>query len=414
MKTIKITVPGSKSLTNRAIVMASLSDGLSKISNISNSLDSQIMIKAMRKLGVKIKVIENELQIIGNQGVFKEFNGSIDVGSAGTVARFMTGLITLVPGRVIIKKSKRMEMRPMKELSIALKKIRTGKVSVRGDISSQFISTLMMIAPVLDKGLVINITGRRISSSYIDMTIDLMEKFGVKVKKIKHNKFMIKKQLYRQTNYVVESDLTGASYFFAAGAVTGNAVKVKNINFNSVQGDLSFPNLLEKMGCQVEKNIKKNWIKVKGPKVLKGINVNMENMPDTAQTLAVAAAFAKGKTKITGLSTLKIKETDRLLALKKELGKMKIKSEITDDSITIIGGSPQKTIIETYGDHRMAMAFAVVKLKIKELTIRNPEVVNKSFPEFWKMFDKLGSVFFDRHTPKGAPGDCLKTPSPRF
>lgn len=389
MKTIEITVPGSKSLTNRAIVMASLSDGLSKINNISNSLDSRAMIKTMRKLGVKIKVTKNELQIIGNRGIFKEFNGSIDVGSAGTVARFMTGLITLIPGRVIVKKSKRMEMRPMKELNNALKKIRTGKVSVRGDISSQFISTLMMIAPTLDKGLVINVTGRKISSSYIDMTVDLMKKFGVKVEKIRNDKYVIKKQTYKQTNYVVESDLSGASYFFAAAAITGKTIKVKNINPDSVQGDRFFPDLLKKMGCQIRKNIKGKWIEVKGPKKLRGINADMTNMPDTAQTLAVVAAFAKGKTRITGLSTLKMKETDRLSALKKELGKMKIRSEIADDSITIIGGSPQKTIIETYGDHRMAMAFAVAKLKVKGLIIRNPEVVNKSFPEFWEKFNLI-------------------------
>lgn len=389
MKTIEITIPGSKSLTNRAIIMASLSNGLSKIKNISNSKDSQIMIKAMRKLGVKIKKNKNELQIIGNKGVFPKFSGAINVRSAGTAARFLTALVTLVPGKAVIKKSERMKMRPMKELSNALNKVRTGKVSVRGDISSQFISSLLMITPALDKGLVINITGRKISSSYINMTIDLMKKFGVKVEKNNNKKFTIKKQLYRQTNCVVESDLSGASYFFAAAAVTGKSIKVKNVNLDSVQGDRFFPDLLKKMGCEVKKNIEENWIEVKGPKILKGITVDMINMPDTAQTLAVVAAFAKGKTIITGLSTLKMKETDRLLALKNELNKMKIKSKITNDSITVIGGNPKKAVIETYEDHRMAMAFAVAKLKIPELKIKNPGVVKKSFPEFWEKFNKL-------------------------
>lgn len=389
MKTIEITVPGSKSLTNRAIVMASLSDGLSKISNISNSLDSQIMIRAVRKLGVKIKANKNELLIIGNKGVFPKINRMIDIGSAGTAARFLTALITLVPGKVVINKSKRMKERPMKQLDDALKKIRTGKVSIRGDISSQFITALMIIAPMLDKGLVINIIGRKISGSYIDMTIELMKKFGVEVKKISDKKFVIKKQSYRQTDYVVESDLSGASYFFAAAAVTGKTIKIKNVNPDSVQGDIFFPDLLEKMGCRVSKNIKEKWIKVKGPKVLRGITVDMVDMPDTAQTLAVTAAFAKGKTKITGLSTLKIKETDRLFALKNELNKMKIKSEITKDSIEIEGGNPQKADIETYGDHRMTMAFAVAQLRIPALTIKNPEVVKKSFPDFWKKFKKI-------------------------
>lgn len=389
MKTIEITVPGSKSLTNRAIVMASLSDGLSKINNISNSLDSLIMIKAMKKLGIKIRKTKNELQIIGNQGVFPKFNGKINVGDAGTAARFLTAIITLVPGKVVLIKSKRMKERPIKELTEALKTVKTGKVAIRGDVSSQFISALIMTAPILDKGLVINITGRKISGSYINMTIGLMKKFGVKVEKNKQNKFIIKKQSIISTDYAVESDLSGASYFFAVAAVTGKTVKVKNINLDSFQGDLKFPDLLEKMGCQVRKNIKEKSIEITGPKILRGINVNMSNMPDTAQTLAVVASFAKGKTKITGLSTLKIKETDRLRALKNELNKMKIKSEVTNDSITITGGNPQKAVIETYGDHRMAMAFAVAKLKIPKLIIKNPEVVKKSFPDFWEKYNLI-------------------------
>ena len=164
---------------------------------------------------------------------------------------------------------------------------------------------------------------------------------------------------------------------------------VKNINFSSEQGDLIFPDLLKKMGCKVKKNIKKGWIEVRRSKVLKGIEVNMSEMPDTAQTLAVVAAFAKGNTTIAGLSTLKMKETDRLKALKNELNKMKIKCEITGESIKIEGGIPQKAVIETYRDHRMAMAFAVAKLRISELIIKNPEVVKKSFPEFWKKWGQL-------------------------
>jgi len=346
------------------------------------------MIKAMKKLGVKIIKIKNKLIIKGNDGVFKKIDGKINVGDAGTVTRFLTAILTLVPGNITLIKSKRMNERPINELTEALKTVKTGRATIRGDISSQFISALMMIAPILDKGLVINIVGRKNSSSYIDMTIDLMQKFGVKVQKNKHNNIIIKKRPIIPTNYVVETDMSGASYFFAAGAISGKKIRVKNINFKSKQGDLTFPDLLEKMGCQVKKNIKKGWIEVKGPKILKGIDTNMSNMPDTAQTLAIVAAFAKGKTIITGLSTLKMKETDRLKALKNELKKMRIKCEITDDSIKIEGGDPQKAVIETYGDHRMAMSFAIAKLKVPGLIIRNPKVVSKSFPEFWALFKK--------------------------
>lgn len=392
MKTINITVPGSKSLTNRAIVLASLSNGTSKISNISNSRDSHIMIEAMKKLGIEIIKTNNKLQIKGNSGVFKKIDGNIDVGDAGTVTRFLTAIIALVPGKITLIKSKRMKERPIKELTEALKTVKTGSITIRGDISSQFVSALLMISPVLERGLVINITGRKISDSYINMTIDLMKKFGVKVKKNKQNEFIIKKQSITPVDYVVESDLSGASYFFAVGAVTGKVIRVNNINFKSKQGDLIFPDLLKKMGCQVKKNIKKRWIEVKGSKLLEGIDINMSKMPDTAQTLAVVAAFAKRKTTITGLSTLKIKETDRLKALKNELNKMKIKCEITDNSIEIEGGNPQKAVIETYGDHRMAMAFAVAKLKVPELKIRNPEVVSKSFPDFWDKFNLIKNI----------------------
>ena len=292
MKLIEITVPGSKSLTNRAIILASLSNGTSKISNVSNSVDSQTMIKAMQKLGIKVSVGKDELLISGNKGVFSKFDGKINVGDAGTVARFLKAIVTLVPGKVVLIKSKRMKERPMKELTEALKTINTGSVTIRGDISSQFISALLMIAPILDKGLVINMTGRKISVSYINMTIDLMRKFGVRVAK-KDNKFIIKKQSIISTDYVVESDLSGASYFFASGAITGKVVRVKNINFKSEQGDLVFPDILKKMGCKVKKNIKKGWIEVKRSKVLKGIDVNMSKMPDTAQTLAIVAAFSR-------------------------------------------------------------------------------------------------------------------------
>ena len=217
-----------------------------------------------------------------------------------------------------------------------------------------------------------------------------MEKFGVRTINKQYRKFVTEKgQKYSVVDYKVEGDASGASYFWGIAAVTGQSIRVKNINPLSKQGDIRFPELLEKMGCQVRKNIKDCWIEVKGPKTLRGINTNMNVMPDTAQTLTVVAAFAKGKTKITGLKTLKIKETDRLLALKNELTKMGIKVLTTDDSITVSGGNPKNTVIETYGDHRMAMAFAVAKSKIPELVIKNPKVVDKSFPEFWKIFKQI-------------------------
>lgn len=386
----EVMIPGSKSLTNRALIMASLADGTSVIKGYSKSDDSLVLIKALRKLGVVIVESGDRLKIIGNAGQFKVFNGRLDVGNAGTAMRFLTSLVTLVPGRVVVKGSKRMRERPIKELISALARIKTGKVSVKGSISSQFISSFLMIAPVLEKGLVIKIINRLVSKSYVDMTIDLLNKFGVKVVNYKYKKFVIgKNQKLKPVVYEVEGDATAASYFWAVAAVTGSKIKVKNINSQSKQGDLKFLEILKNMGCLIEKNTKEKWITVKGPLLLKAVNVDMESMPDSAQTLAVVAAFAKGKTKITGLSTLKIKETDRLTALKNELKKIGIKSKITNDSITVHGGKPHGAVIKTYNDHRMAMAFAVAKAKIPGLIIKNPEVVKKSFPDFWEKFNQL-------------------------
>lgn len=385
-----IEVPGSKSFTNRALILASLATGVSTIENYSKSNDSLVLINCLERLGVEIVKKEDKLIIKGNQGKFKSFKGVLNVGEAGTVYRFLTGLTAIIPGKITFSGSQRLLSRPIDELKKAVEEVKKGEVLIRGDISSQFISALLMIAPVLPKGLVINITSDLVSRSYIEMTIETMKQFGVEVKEEKKNKkFIVKNQRIKSSAYLVESDASGASYFWAMAAVTGKLIRVVNINPLSKQGDVKFADLLGKMDCWVKKNINKKWIEVKGKTELKGIEVNMNLMPDTAQTLAVVAAFAKGRTKITGLSTLKHKETDRLLALKNELGKMGIKTEITSDSITVFGGEPKPAVIETYNDHRMAMAFAVAKAKIPEIEIKNPWVVKKSFPNFWEKFNQV-------------------------
>lgn len=385
-----VEIPGSKSFTNRALILASLATGVSTIENYSKSNDSLILIDCLEKLGLDITKKEDKLFIRGKGGKFKSFTGVLNVGEAGTVYRFLTGLTAIISGKITFSGSQKLLSRPINELKKAVEEVKKGEVSIRGDISSQFISALLMIAPVLPKGLIVNVIGNLVSQSYIDMTIETMKKFGVKVEKRNgEKKYIVKKQKIKSCVYRVESDASGATYFWAIGAVTGKLIRVINIDPLSTQGDVKFVDLLEKMGCLVKKNTKEKWIEVKGETKLKGIEVNMNSMPDTAQSLAVVAAFAKGKTKITGLSTLKHKETDRLLALKNELGKMGIKTEITSDSITIYGAEPKPAVIETYNDHRMAMAFAVAKARIPQIEIKNPEVVKKSFPEFWEKFNQV-------------------------
>lgn len=385
-----IEVPPSKSYTNRALILACLAEGVSVIKNYSKSNDSLVLIKALKDLGVEIKQEETKLYVKGTKGVFKPFFGFLNVGEAGTVYRFLTGLSVLIPGKIEFIGSQKLISRPIAELKKALLEIEKGYVAIKGNISSQFISSLLMIAPVLSQGLRIKVIGDMVSYSYIEMTMETMKKFGIEVYEDKKNQeFFVPHQKIKSTEFLVEGDASGASYFFGIAALTGKTVRIININPLSKQGDIKFPDLLEEMGCLVKKNFQENWIEVKGSQKLRAIETDMRMMPDTAQTLAVISAFAKGKTKINGLSTLKYKETDRLLALKNELQKMEIKTEITDDSITIFGGNPKPAVIETYNDHRMAMSFAIAKAKIPEIEIRNPQVVSKSFPNFWEKFNQV-------------------------
>ncbi|MBI3366711.1 3-phosphoshikimate 1-carboxyvinyltransferase [Candidatus Roizmanbacteria bacterium] len=411
--TRSISLPGSKSLTNRALIMAALSNGKSIISNASVSVDSLILIDALKRLGIQIQKKKDRFEIIGNGGNFSKQNRYFNIGHAGTAMRFLTAVCSLVPGEIILDGSERMRKRPIGELVNALRKLGGrieflkkngfapikilggkligGTISVKGSISSQFITALLLIGPLLQNGLIIEVIGDQVSKSYIDMTIGGLKKFGVNVKNQNYQKYCIdKNQKYTPFHYEVETDASGASYFLAIAAVTGKKVKIKNMNTQSVQGDMQFPDLLERMGCSVERNNKENSITIQGPKKLKGINIDMNSMPDTIQTLAVVAAFAKGTTKITGTKTLRIKETDRLHALQTELLKMNIKTQINDNSILIKGGNPIGATIDTYDDHRMAMSFAVAGSKLLGMKIENPSVVSKSFPEFWKRIRSLG------------------------
>ncbi len=390
-KLIKINLPGSKSLTNRALIIASIAKGVSFIKNYSKSDDSIYLINALEKLGVNIIKQKKQLKIYGTQGFFNPKETNIFVGKGGTTYRFLTALINFISQKINLIADEQLKKRPIEELTNALKQLNQDKIiNIRGDISSQFVTALLLVSPLTKKNLIINITTPLVSKSYLDMTLDIMKKFKVKIINKNYKKFIYQNsQFYQATNYVVEPDASGASYFWAIGALTGKKIQILNIDPDSSQGDVKFVDLLKKMGAQVIKNKKKQTITVYSNKKLRGIKVNMNNMPDTSLTLAVVAAFAQGKTTITGLKTLKVKETDRLVALYNELKKIGIKSKITDDSITIFGGQPKPAIIKTYNDHRMAMAFSVAKKIIPEIKIKEPQVVNKSFPNYWVIYNKI-------------------------
>lgn len=409
-----VEIGGSKSYTNRALIIAALAEGKSRITSLSSSDDSKVLIHALQQLGISISIIDpTTAEVEGNGGNFIQKSLSLDVRHAGTAMRFLIALCSLVPGVITLDGSSRMRERPIKDLIDALRQlgvdisctnnegfppltIRGGsvtksKILMSGKVSSQFITALLLIAPVLKKGLEITILDEQISKSYIDMTIDSMKSFSVKVINDDYKKYMVGPlQRYCGTQYGVEGDASGASYLFALAAVTSGTVTVTNINPRSAQGDVHFPDILEQMGCKVVKDSIKKSITVSGPKKLKAVSVDMSIMPDTAQTLAVVAAFAKGKTEITGLSTLRVKETDRIAATQQELLKMGIINQATKDSLTVYGGVPYGVFIKTYKDHRMALAFSVAGAILRGIQIEDPNVVNKSFPDYWEKIRLLG------------------------
>lgn len=409
---ISIEIPGSKSYTNRALVIASLAEGTSKLYNPLYSDDTEYMIKSLEKLGVSFKKKDNLLIVNGTGGKFKTYdNLELFCGIAGTTSRFLTGLLPLMKNNVIINGEGKILERPIGELVSGLKQIgvevdylgkigslplkgngknlsTSNEISIDGSVSSQYFTALMMVAPLLQNGLKINVIGEQISKSYIDITCDIMKSFGVDVINNDYKQYIIKNAKYKAIEYNIEGDWSSASYFCCIGALHSGSIEIKNLNNNSVQGDKSFTALIEKVGGKVE--YKENSIVVKNSGKIKAINTNMESMPDTALSLAILLSFARGESKITGLSSLKNKESNRLLALQNELKKLSIESEIGDDFVIIKGGK-HKVIdeIETYNDHRIAMSFAIAGTKIENVVIKNPEVVNKSFPEFWNYLKKL-------------------------
>lgn len=386
-----VTLGGSKSYTNRALFISALTAGDCVIENASESNDSKVLIAALNKLALNKKV-------------------TLNARDAGTAFRFLTALASLTEKEIVLTGTARMQQRPVGELVEALNKLganisyikkpgfpplkilpgdmRGGAVSVDGGISSQFLSALLMLGPVLPDGLRLKIKGRLVSASYVDMTLAAMRAFGAQVSNKNYKEFAVKPAPYKKTKFVCEADASGASYFWAMAALSGGKITVKNISPKSAQGDVKFASLMAKMGAKVAAT--KNTITVQGTAKLKPINADMTLMPDTAQTLAVVCAFAPGKSKITGLKTLRIKETDRISALQKELAKMGIKTKAGAEYIEIYGGAPRAAKIKTYDDHRMAMSFAIAATRLSGMKIENPGVVKKSFPDFWVKFKELG------------------------
>jgi len=404
-----VTVPGSKSYTNRALLIAGLTDGECRLEKPLVSDDTKYMIRALKAFGVSVQEGKDVFIVSGSGGKLSTPKEDIFIGNAGTAMRFLTTFSALAPGKTRLDGDERMRQRPLADLldcltqmgvkavsangngcppiDIAGGEVPGGDIQLAGDKSSQYLTSILLSAPYFKDDTCIHIQGDLTSKSYADITLDIMKTFGVHVDNESYQRFKVKAgDYYKAQTYQVESDWSSASYFLAAAAVTGGEVTLTDINPHSVQGDAQFTSVLEKMGCRVEK--KANALHIKG-NPLRGITINMNNMPDAVQTLAVIALFAEGETVIEGIGNLRIKETDRISALANELTRLGAGVEAGEDFLIIRPGDYKGAEVETYDDHRMAMSFAVAGLKIPGIRIKDPKCVEKSFPDFFQRFANL-------------------------
>ena len=406
-----VQLPGSKSYTQRALIIAALARGESSLLHPLVAEDTLLMQEALCLLGAEIHEHGNELLVRGMAGRIKCPEQAIFLGNNGTALRFLTSLVALGEGRFILTGEPRLCERPVQPLISALeglgvqvhtkegrgfppvtieaRGIGAGTATFHNAVSSQYISSLLLSAPFARGDVRVQLRGRTVSHPYITMTIAVMRQFGVEVTGEGENDYLVRGgQCYQGRLYSVEGDASTASYFFLAAALCGGTVKVLNINPQSLQGDIRLLEIMEMLGCRVRRG--EDWVEVTGGELVAGdYSIDMGDLPDMVPTLAVMAAFREGKTSITNVSHLRIKESNRIAALVSEINRIGGKAEETPDGLVITGGRPHGAEIETYHDHRIAMSFAIAGLAVPGMKIGNASCVNKSFPAFWDELDKL-------------------------
>ncbi len=410
----EINLPGSKSLSNRALLLAALAQGTTKITNLLESDDTRHMLNALKQLGIKYTLSEDKTQctVEGNAGsISSEKVQELFLGNAGTAMRPLCAALCLGEGSYLLTGEPRMKERPIGHLVDALREaganimykenegypplqieangLNGGEVKIEGAISSQFLTALLLAAPMAKEDMTISIIGELVSKPYIDITLHIMKDFGVEVLNENYETFTIKGgQTYKAVDsFMVEGDASSASYFLAAAAIKGGTVKVTGIGKNSIQGDVAFADVLEKMGAKVEWG--DDFVSVtKGE--LNPIDMDFNHIPDAAMTIATTALFAKGTTTLRNIYNWRVKETDRLFAMATELRKVGAEVEEGEDYLKITPPNVLKHAdIDTYDDHRMAMCFSLLALDSASITINEPECTAKTFPTY---FDVLESI----------------------
>jgi 3-phosphoshikimate 1-carboxyvinyltransferase len=409
-----IRPPGSKSITNRALPCAALAGGASTLEGALDSEDTQVMVECLRKLGVEVDWTRRKdaLRVVGAGGPPFADKAELFVGNSGTTIRFLAALCAAGRGSFFLDGVERMRKRPIGDLLSALNQLggeaysqhgdgcppvairgqglRGGAARVRGDTSSQFLSGLLIAAPYAESDVELIIDGPLVSRPYVDMTIRVMDAFGVTVEANDARSFRIEAgQRYEARRYAIEPDASAASYFWGAAAVAGGRVTVLGLDRQSLQGDVAFCDALARMGCQVEEDSQGTTI-VGGPLV--GVDIDMNAISDTVQTLAVVALFAEGPTTIRNVAHIRHKETDRIGDLARELRKLGAAVDEFDDGLRITPGPFTGATIETYRDHRMAMSFALAGLRIAGVTILDPACTQKTYPQFFADFEAVCGV----------------------
>ena len=407
-----VTVPGSKSYTNRALLVAALAEGRSRLTGALFSDDTRNMCEALRQLGVEIEADEKRttFEITGKGGKIPVNHAELYIGNSGTTSRSLVSYVALGKGTFVIDGDEPMRRaRPIANLLNALRQLGVdvrpqfdngylpvivhangfegGKTRLNTNESSQFLTSLMLVAPYTRKGIEVEITDK-LKTPYIDITLSVMKAFSVNVTHDNYRFFHIEGgQQYQPCQYTIESDASSASYFFAAAALTGGRVRIDNLSVDSVQGDVHFVDVLQKMGCQVNRYV--DGCEVVGTKQLKGIEIDMNAISDTWPTLAVLAPFADGKVIIRNIEHTRWQETDRIHAVVTELRKLGVQVVERKDSVEISPSRITPAAIDTYNDHRIAMSFSLIGLKVPGIRIKNPSCVNKTFPTYFDVLQSL-------------------------